>query len=97
MRITIRPVFLCALLASALFVSATGVQAYCLTGVRWPDDLSPAPVFYNPGGKLTTGQCISASQMDSAVTGGISPWRAISYSGTTTRAANKKDGVNVVG
>jgi len=73
---------------------APGVSAYCLTGVRLP---ATADVYYNPGGKVTSGQCISASQMDSAVTSGINPWQAIHYAGTTTKAANKRDGQNTVG
>ena len=75
-------------------LTPTDASAYCLTGVRWP---STGNVYYNPAGKVTTGQCISASQMDGAVTGGISPWRAISYKGTTTKTANKRDGQNTVG
>src|SRR5262245_6163034 len=77
---------LVALIGSTL---APGALAYCLTGVRWP---SQADVFYNPNGKVTSGQCISASQMDSAVTSGISPWSAIRYGGTTAKTANKRDG-----
>ncbi|HEX6850396.1 MAG TPA: matrixin family metalloprotease [Candidatus Polarisedimenticolaceae bacterium] len=73
---------------------ATDAAAYCLTGVRWP---ASAGVYYNPAGKITSGQCISASQMDSAVTGGITPWRALTYAGTTGAAPNKRDGRNVVG
>jgi len=69
------------------------VAAYCLTGVRLP---ATADVFYNPSGKITTGQCISASQMDSAVTGGTS-WKALHLAGTTTKAPNKRDGQNTVG
>ncbi len=85
----------------AVFVVAIGAVlvapdalAYCLTGVRWP---AQADVFYNANGKVTTGQCISASQMDSAVTSGITPWSAIRYAGTTTKTANKRDGQNTVG
>ena len=37
--------------------------------------------------------CVSSR----AVTAGITPWRAIAYAGTTTKAANKKDGQNTVG
>ncbi len=77
-----------------LAAAVTYVQAYCLTGVRWPGTGS---VYYNPSGKLTTGQCISSSQMDSAVTGGITIWKALRYAGTTTATANKKDGKSVVG
>lgn len=73
---------------------APAAFAYCLTGVRWP---STANIYYNANGKVTTGQCISSSQMDSAVTSGITPWKAIRYAGTTTKTANKKDGVNTVG
>jgi len=73
---------------------AIPAMAYCLTGVRWPAD---AGVYYNASGKLTSGQCISSSQMDSAVTGGITPWKAIFYAGTTTKTANKRDGQNTVG
>jgi len=80
------------LVSAALF--PTDAAAYCLTGVRWP---STGNVYYNPSGKVTSGQCISASQLDSAVTSGISPWRAISYKGTTTKTANKRDGQNTVG
>jgi len=96
MKTRIRPAVLTVLLATLLFSLATDAAAYCLTGVRWPDNLTPAPIRYNPNGKVTSGQCISASQMDNAVTSGISPWRAISYDGTTTLAGNKKDGVSVV-
>lgn len=80
-----------------LALSAPAVFAYCLTGVRWPDNNRPAPVYYNPSGKVTTNQCITAAQMDSAVTSGISPWKAIAYAGTTSKAANKRDGQNTVG
>ena len=75
-------------------LTASDASAYCLTGVRWP---ARADVLYNPSGKVTTGQCISASQMDSAVRSGITPWSAIVDAGTTSRTANKRDGVNVVG
>lgn len=85
----------CVLLVLALgALAATDAAAYCLTGVRWP---ASADVYYNPAGKVTSGQCISASQMDSAVTGGITPWKALRYAGTTNAAANKRDGRNVVG
>lgn len=77
---------------AALMVPAA--VAYCLTGVRLP---SAADVYYNAKGKVTSGQCISSSQMDSAVTGGITPWKAIRYAGTTTKTANKRDGQNTVG
>jgi len=75
-------------------LAAPDARAYCLTGVRWP---AQADVFYNGNGKVTTGQCISASQMDSAVTSGITPWSAIRYAGTTSKTANKRDGQNTVG
>jgi len=88
-----KTVFLSAL-ACCLLLASTGAAAYCLIGVRWP---ATADVRYNPAGKVTSGQCISASQMDSAVTSGISSWRAIRYAGTTNKTANKRDGVNVVG
>jgi len=73
------------------------VVGYCLTGVRWPDNNNPADVYYNLKNKVTTGQCISSSQMDSAVTSGITTWGAIRYAGTTTKTANKQDGQNTVG
>ncbi len=78
-------------------LTVTTISAYCLTGVRWGDAYRPAPVYYNPSGKVTSGQCISASQLDSAVTSGITAWKALGYKGTTTKAANKRDGVNVLG
>jgi hypothetical protein len=78
-------------------VAATDVAAYCLNGVRWPDDLQPAQMRYNASGKITNGQCISSTQMDNAVIAGIGPWRALDYGGTTTLSANKKDGVNTIG
>jgi hypothetical protein len=88
-------------IGAAAFVLAAAASpdllAYCLIGVRWPDNNQPADIRYNPGGKVTTGQCISSSQMDSAVTGGIGAWRALRYAGTTTRTANKRDGFPVVG
>ena len=82
------------LIAVASALIAPAAMAYCLTGVRWPAD---ADVRYNSSGKITSGQCISSSQMDSAVTGGIGPWLALRYAGTTTKAANKRDGQNTVG
>jgi hypothetical protein len=82
-----------AVIASIASLVGPGAFAYCLTGVRLPET---ADVFYNPSGKVTSGQCISASQMDSAVTGGTS-WRALHYAGTTSKGANKRDGQNTVG
>jgi hypothetical protein len=72
---------------------APAALAYCLTGVRLP---STANVYYNPNGKITSGQCISASQLDSAVTGGAS-WKAVHYAGTTSKLPNKRDGQFTVG
>jgi len=46
---------------------------------------------------VTSGQCISSSQLDSAVTGGISPWKAIRYAGATSARPNSRDGQNTVG
>jgi hypothetical protein len=83
--------------AVLLTLSAPNAAAYCLTGVRWPDNNNPADVYYNSSGKVTSGQCISSSQLDSAVTGGISPWTAIRYAGTTGAKANRRDGQNTVG
>ncbi len=82
------------LAAACLLMTTSGAAAYCLIGVRWP---GTADVRYNPSGKVVTGQCISASQMDSAVTSGITPWRPLSYAGTTNKTANKRDGQNTVG
>ena len=84
-----------AILAVVLAAATPGVFAYCLTGVRWPS--TPVDVYYNPSGKVTSGQCISASQMDSAVTSGITAWTQLRNAGTTTRQANKRDGQNTVG
>lgn len=81
-------------LVLAALLPATDGFAYCLTGVRFPAD---ADVYYNPSGKVTSGQCISESEMDSAVISGIAPWAAIRYAGTTTAGANKRDGRNTVG
>jgi Matrixin len=87
-----------AALAAALCGAAVPQAfAYCLTGVRWPDGDRPADVFYNTKGKVTSGQCISSAQMDSAVTGSVSPWKAIRYAGTTSKGANKRDGQNTIG
>ena len=82
-------------LAAAL-VLPVEVQAYCLTGVKWPTP-PDATVRYNPSGKVTSGQCISSSQMDSAVTGAIGAWKPLSYGGTTSAKANSRDGQNTVG
>jgi hypothetical protein len=84
-------------IAAVLAVAAPQVFAYCLTGVRWPDNNRPANVYYNPSDKVTAGQCISSSQLDSAVTGGISPWKAIRNAGNTSAKANRRDGQNTVG
>ena len=82
------------IVAAICAFAAPAALAYCLTGIIWPDGTS---ISYNGNGKITSGQCIGAGQMDSAVTGAISPWRALSYGGTTTKAANKRDGQNTVG
>jgi hypothetical protein len=79
---------------SVAALSVPSASGYCLTGVRIPADVG---VYYNPSGKVTSGQCISASQMDSAVVSGITPWKAIFYAGTTSKAANKRDGQYTVG
>lgn len=97
MRRKLGTLLILASVAAVLALSAPAVFAYCLTGVRWPDNNRPAPVYYNPSGKITTNQCITADQMDSAVTSGISPWKAITYAGTTSKGANKRDGQNTVG
>jgi len=85
--------------AAAIAVAMTTgyAGAYCLTGVRWPDNNNPADVRYNASGKVTSGQCISSSQLDSAVTSGITPWSAIRYAGTTSAKPNRRDGQNTVG
>ena len=82
------------LVAAAASLVAPAALAYCLTGVRWP---GTGDIRYNASGKITSGQCISSSQMDSAVTSGISPWRALRYVGTTGSQANRRDGQNTVG
>ena len=82
------------LIAAASALVAPAALAYCLTGVRWP---GTGDIRYNAGGKITSGQCISSSQMDSAVTGGITPWKALRYLGTTGAKANSRDGQNTVG
>lgn len=78
----------------AAFLVAPAAFAYCLTGVRWD---SQANIYYNSSGKITSGQCISASAMDSAVTGGVTPWSAIRNAGSTGNRPNRRDGQNVVG
>jgi len=83
-----------AAMAAIAALATPHAAAYCLTGVRWT---SVADVFYNSGGKVTSGQCISSSQLDSAVTGGITPWSAIHYAGGTSAKANRRDGQNTVG
>jgi hypothetical protein len=84
--------------AAATLVAAivSPASAYCLTGVKWPTP-PDANVFYNASGKVTSGQCISGSQMDSAVTGSIGSWSALTYAGTTSKKANRRDGQNTVG
>ena len=82
---------------AVLVLAIPEVSAYCLTGVRWPDSARPAPVYHNASGKVISGQCISSSQMDSAVQGGVTAWKALRYGGTTSKTANKKDGQNTVG
>jgi hypothetical protein len=77
-------------------VAAAPASAYCLWGIKWntPPD---ANMYYNSSGKVTSGQCISSSQMDSVVTGGVGKWRALTYAGTTTAKANRRDGRNTIG
>lgn len=73
---------------------APELGAACLTGVRWPADTD---VYYNSKGKVVNGQCINSSSMDNAVISGISPWKALSYGGTTNAKANRRDDQNTVG
>jgi hypothetical protein len=94
---TLRRTLLAGSVLALVGLATVPASAYCLTGVRWPDNARPANVYYNPSGKVTSGQCISSSQMDSAVTGGITPWKAITYAGTTSAKANRRDGRNTVG
>jgi len=82
------------LIAAVSALVAPTALAYCLTGVRWP---GTGDIRYNASGKITSGQCISSSQMDSAVTGGITPWKPLRYAGTTGSKANARDGQNTVG
>lgn len=72
------------------------VRAYCLTGVKWPTP-PDANVYYNSSGKVTSGQCITATQMDSAVTGTLGTWKALTHAGATNKKANRRDGQNTVG
>jgi hypothetical protein len=83
-RTTKRSVVALGILAVLLTALVPRVSAYCLTGVRWPDDNQPAPVRYNASGKITSGQCISSSQMDE---GDLRhhPWRLTGYAGTNPR------------
>ncbi len=86
-----------AALALVLTLAVPDVLGYCLSGLRWADGSRPAKVYYNASGKLTSGQCINSSQMDGAITGAITDWKPLNYGGATTKTANKRDGVNVVG
>jgi len=86
-----------AIVAAALLAAVAPVaQAYCLTGLKWPTP-PDAQLRYNSSGKVTSGQCISSSQMDSALTGAIGNWKALTYAGTTNAKANRRDGINTVG
>ena len=77
-----------------LVAAGSPAFAYCLTGVKWPADAS---VRYNASGKVTSGQCITASQMDSNVTGAIGVWKSLVYGGSTSARPNRRDGTNTVG
>lgn len=91
-----RKAFTRILVFAVLAAAVPAVWAYCLTGVKWPTP-PDANVYYNSSGKVTSGQCISSSQMDSAVTGTIGSWKALTYAGTTSAKANRRDGRNTVG
>ncbi len=84
------------LVVLAGFAAAAPAWAYCLWGIKW-DRPPDANVYYNPSGKVTSGQCISGSQMDGAATSTIGVWRALSYAGTTSKKANRRDGQNTSG
>jgi len=77
-------------------IAAAPASAYCLWGIKW-DTPPDANLYYNPSGKVTSGQCISGATMDSLVTGGIGKWKALTYAGTTSAKANRRDGRNTVG
>ena len=92
-----RPIVLAVAAVALVATASVPAFAYCLTGVKWntPPD---AQIRYNASGKVTSGQCISSSQMDSAATGNaISTWRALTYAGTTSARPNRRDGTNTVG
>lgn len=78
-----------------LAVATPEARAYCLWGYKWRT--TPVSMYYNASGKITSGQCISSAQLDSAITGKITAWRALRYAGTTTRSGNVRDGFNVIG
>jgi hypothetical protein len=82
-----------AIIAVAVLL-ATPATAYCLWGIKWAADTN---MYYNSQGKVTSGQCISSSQMDSTVTSGVGKWRTLNYGGTTTKKANRRDGQNTIG
>ncbi|HKQ62826.1 MAG TPA: matrixin family metalloprotease [Candidatus Polarisedimenticolaceae bacterium] len=93
MRKTSIRILVVAVLAAAAVPAA---WAYCLTGVKWPTP-PDATMYYNSSGKVTSGQCISSSQLDTAVTGQIGTWKALTYAGTTSKKANRRDGQNTAG
>ncbi|HEX5041515.1 MAG TPA: matrixin family metalloprotease [Candidatus Polarisedimenticolaceae bacterium] len=90
---TLRFAGIACLAVAVVAVAASPVSAYCLTGVKWG---SQGQIFYNSSGKVTSGQC--ATNLDSAVTGGIGAWgNMIRNAGATGNRPNRRDGKNVLG
>jgi len=91
---TFRRLGIAALAVAVVALAAAPAFAYCLTGVKWGADTR---VYYNSSGKVTTGQCISSSQMNSTVTGQITTCKALLNGGNTGARANRRDGQNTIG
>jgi hypothetical protein len=92
---TLRLAGIACLALAVLALAAPSVSAYCLTGVKWG---SQGQIFYNGSGKVTSGQCISASALDSAASGGIGAWGTmIRNAGSTGNRPNRRDGQSVLG
>jgi len=81
----------------ALFVGffclTSAAFGYTLNGRKWFSSADARFYLNNSNGPTC---CLSASQQDSQISSGITPWGIASKGGSTTKSGAKRDGQNVI-
>jgi|SRR5918999_1332104 hypothetical protein len=80
-------------LYAALLCLSSSVFGYTLNGRKWFTS-SDARFFYNGANGATC--CLSASEQQSQIVSGITPWAIASFGGSTSASGAKRDGVNAI-